>query len=163
MIFVEKIVAEDTSLFSDQSNTIRSTKRRSMSIGEAELRKTTTSAPSPSPLRSTFDRRDDSASHLDDPTLNGILDDFKGELSQLDPVSGSSLVLRDPSTPSRRAAIRSQTNGLILHTNNQQELLDKSPSTPTHPSSPTLTFHESEDPNDRTSVPSSPKIGRAHV
>jgi hypothetical protein len=161
LVFVDKMVAEDIAVSPEQSNTIRSSKRRSMSIGEAELRKAMGSAPSASPLRSTFDRRDDTPPHLDDPTLNGILDDFKGELSQLDPVSGSSLVLRDPSTPSRRAGIRPKTDGLILHTN-QEERLDNSSSTPTQPASPTLTlqipFYQSDDPSDRTSVPSSPII-----
>ena len=159
MVFVEKIVAEDISMSPEQSN--RSGKRRSMSMGEAELKKGMASTPSPSPLRSTFDRRDDTPSHLDDPTLNGILDDFKGELSQLDPVSGSSLVLKDPSTSSRRAGFRSRADGLTVHTNVQKRPV-KSPPTPTHPSSPTLTlqtpFDESEDPNDRTSVPSSPIV-----
>jgi len=37
-------------------------------------------------------------------SLHGILSDLKGVLSQLDPDSGSSLDLRDPSTPARRAA-----------------------------------------------------------
>jgi PH and SEC7 domain-containing protein len=161
MVFVDKVVVEDIGMSSQRSNTIKSGKRRSMSIGEAELKKAMTSTSPISPLRSTFDQRNDTPSHLDDPTLNGILDDFKGELSQLDPVSGSSFVLRDPSTP-RRAAFRSKTDGLILHTTNQEARLDKSSSTPTNSASSPLIlqipFHQTEDPSDRPSAPSSPII-----
>lgn len=162
VVFVDKMAADDIVMYSEQSNTIKSSKRRSMSIGEAELRKAMASASSASPLRSTFDRKDNTPSQLDDPTLNGILDDFKGELSQqLDPVSGSSLVLRDPSTPSSRTALRSKTHGLILHPNNQ-EALGKSSTAPTPSATPTLMlqvpFHQTDDPSDKTSVPSSPII-----
>lgn len=157
MIFVDKMAAEDATTSLEYSNTIKASKRRSRSIGEAELKKAMTSASSHPPLRSTTDN---TPSHLDYPALNGILDDFKGELSQLDPVSGSSLVLRDPSTPSRRAPFQSKTDGSVLLTNNQEEYPDSSPRA--HAASPTLTLqipsHQIDDLNDRTSAPSSPIV-----
>jgi len=148
MISLDKMVAE----VPVQSNTI---KRRSMSIGEAELKKAMVSVP---PRLSTSERRDDTPAHPDDTTLSGLLDDFKGELSQLDPVSGSSLVLRDPSTPPRRAAFRSKTDRFVLHTDHQEVYKSSS----THSTSPTLTLqipsHQIDDSTDRTSLPPSPII-----
>lgn len=77
-------------------------KRRSMSVGEFELKMAMEESSSATPL-------------LPDPqeegpawgNLHGIITDFKGELCQLDPVLRPSLDLRvrDPSTPSRQAAL----------------------------------------------------------
>jgi PH/SEC7 domain-containing protein len=160
MIFVDNAVAEGTAMSPERSYTIKPSKRRSMSVGEAELKKSVTSTPLGSPLRSQFDSRNNTLSHLEDPTFNGILNDFKGELSQLDPVSGSSLVLQDPST-SCRAALRSKTDGLLSHTKNQAHSDEYSP-TQKHLASPTLTLqiptHQLDESSDRTSVPPSPII-----
>jgi PH/SEC7 domain-containing protein len=159
IVFVDDVVEEGTAMPPERSNTIKPNKRRSMSVGEAELKKSATSTPSGCPLRSKFDPRNDTLPHLEDPTLNGILNDFKGELSQLETVSGS-LVLQDPST-SRRAAFRSKTDGLPLLTQNQEHPDESSP-VQKHSPSPTLTLqiptHQLDDPSDRTSVPSSPII-----
>jgi len=61
-------------------------KRRSMSVSETELK-------NPKPPAAD----DHETTQHWDATLNGIISDFKGELGQLDPVSGSLLDLQDPS------------------------------------------------------------------
>jgi len=72
-------------------------KRRSMSVSG-------TSDPKPK----------ENAAEWEDGSLHGLLDVFKGELSTLDPVSPASLDLRDPSTPARQHAYRSQANDPVL-------------------------------------------------
>ncbi|KAJ7925285.1 hypothetical protein B0H13DRAFT_1975846 [Mycena leptocephala] len=69
--------------------------RRSMSVGEVELKKIAAQA-----------RRTDS----DNPALSGILDEFQGQLNGLAPAAP--LDLRDPSTPARRAqyTVRAKTD-----------------------------------------------------
>ncbi|KAL6310459.1 hypothetical protein BKA93DRAFT_820881 [Sparassis latifolia] len=75
-------------------------KRRSMSVSDVDLKKVMAMAAGPSSGRVSGEtRRADGDLGLD---LNGILSEFQGELSQLDPNSVASLDLRDPSTPSRR-------------------------------------------------------------
>ncbi|KAJ7725837.1 hypothetical protein DFH07DRAFT_853529 [Mycena maculata] len=66
--------------------------RRSMSVGEVELKRIAATATAP----------------RHDPALTGILTDFQGQLDQLAPT----LDLKDPSTPARRAAYstRSKTD-----------------------------------------------------
>lgn len=119
-------------------------------MSDADLKRAMTEAASVAPLPRTSEviqRPKEDASNWADNTLHGILDDFKGELSQLDPGSGSSLDLRDPSTPARRAAFWTKTNGVILspHTLEDHQdgrlALNKVESTPTHPTTPTLTLH----------------------
>ncbi len=81
-------------------------KRRSMSVGDVELKQALAAslATASTPPQRAFG---------EDSTLNGILDDFQGELSQLETIS-TSLDLRDPSTPARRAAyMRSKTDGAV--------------------------------------------------
>lgn len=92
--------------FKKSSNHI---KRRSMSVGEIDdIKKNTAESSEPSKIPQGGGNRGW------DTTLNGILSDFKGELFQLDPIS-SSLELRDPSTPARRAAqSRSKADGLVF-------------------------------------------------
>ena len=85
-------------------------KRRSMSVGNADLH--VVSPSTPSYPRTPEPKKKDEHGRWDDTTLHGILDDFKGELSQLDPVSGSSLDLRDPSTPQRQSTLRSKADSL---------------------------------------------------
>jgi PH/SEC7 domain-containing protein len=86
------------------------TKRRSMSVGDADLHVVPPSTPSYP--RTPEPKKKDDHGRWDDTTLHGILDDFKGELLQLDPVSGSSLDLRDPSTPQRQSSLRSRADSL---------------------------------------------------
>ena len=76
-------------------------KRRSMSVGEFELKKAmeTSSSTTPLPKAGEMHSKDDST--ILDNSLNGIMTDFKGQLTQLDPHFVTSLDLKDPSTPSR--------------------------------------------------------------
>ncbi|KAG1816135.1 uncharacterized protein BJ212DRAFT_1568725 [Suillus subaureus] len=84
-------------------------KRRSMSVNDINLQNLNVSS-SPAP---TLPPKDSSPTELQawesSSSLHGILSDLKGVLSQLDPDSGSSLDLRDPSTPARRARLKTQT------------------------------------------------------
>lgn len=92
-------------------------KRRSMSVGEIDdMKKNTAESPEFSKITHGGDNR------VWDTRLNGILSDFKGELSQLDPIS-SALELQDPSTPARRAALgRSKTDEFVFsYTPNQDD------------------------------------------
>lgn len=89
-------------------------KRRSMSVGEIEIKKAMTESSLATPLPATSKTTENGERKGWDTTLNGILSEFEGELSQLDPIS-SSLELRDPSTPARRALLgRSKTDGLVF-------------------------------------------------
>ncbi|KAG1777746.1 hypothetical protein EV702DRAFT_969303 [Suillus placidus] len=78
-------------------------KRRSMSVSDIDLQKLNVPS-SPAP---TLPPKDSAPTEFQawesSSSLHGILNDLKGVLSQLDPDSGSSLDLRDPSTPARRA------------------------------------------------------------
>jgi len=110
MVFVDKVLPESTSTKQpESSSSINPTKRRSMSVGETELKKAMLTSSTPP----VVERKDVPAHHLGDTTLSHILVDFQGELSQLDPDHNSNLDLHDPSTPARRAA-RSKTNEHIL-------------------------------------------------
>lgn len=79
-------------------------KRRSMSVSDINLQQLNVPS-SPAP---TLPPKDSAPTELQawesSSSLHGILSDLKGVLSQLDPDSGSSLDLRDPATPARRAA-----------------------------------------------------------
>lgn len=84
-------------------------KRRSMSVGDADVH--VVSPSTPSYPRTPEPKKKDDHGRWDDTTLHGILDDFKGELLQLE-VSNSSLDLRDPSTPKRQCSLRSRADSL---------------------------------------------------
>jgi PH/SEC7 domain-containing protein len=78
-------------------------KRRSMSVSDLDVFKLTVES-SPAP---TLPPKDHCVpdGHVWESSLHGILSDFKGVLSTLDPDTGSSLLdLRDPSKSSRRVA-----------------------------------------------------------
>lgn len=142
MIFVDNAASPDTIRNKplESPTTSKALKRRSMSVGDAEVKKVMRALSLDSPLPPTPERKDDAPLRLNDSALNGILDEFKGELSQLDPVQGSSLDLRDPSTPARRAAFRSKTDGLTLSLRTQDSPeIQKSASLPS-PTSPVLTL-----------------------
>ncbi|KAL5523862.1 hypothetical protein ACEPAG_8035 [Sanghuangporus baumii] len=73
------------------------TKRRSMSVSEADLKKAMTG--SAERIRSSLNKDWDSGS---DYSGSGVIRDFKGELlSQLDCISSTTLDLKDPTTPKR--------------------------------------------------------------
>ena len=85
-------------------------KRRSMSVSDAELKKAMAIGASPSPLRITTDARALEGSPGWGMRLEGIMSQFRGELEQLESRS-TSLDLRDPTTPSKRPlAPRSQSD-----------------------------------------------------
>ncbi|KAH0827483.1 hypothetical protein J3R83DRAFT_4178 [Lanmaoa asiatica] len=79
-------------------------KRRSMSVSDLDIFKLSIES-SPAPTLSPKGHGVPQGQAWESSTsLNGILSDFKGVLSTLDPDTGSSLLdLRDPSKPSRRA------------------------------------------------------------
>jgi PH/SEC7 domain-containing protein len=127
MVFVDKIIPPEFThnRAPDTPTSIKAAKRRSMSVGEAELKKAmlaSSLSAAPPPI---IDKKHITAQHPGDTTLNNILDDFKGELSQLDPVQKSILDLRDPSTPARRAA-RSKIDTTVFDSTPRE--LERSPS-----------------------------------
>ncbi|EFI28119.1 Sec7 domain GEF [Coprinopsis cinerea okayama7 len=84
-------------------------KRRSLSVGQVDFKSVPTSPvpqskPQPPPPQPAEPNRP-STRGSDDSALHGILDEFRGQLSQLDPIQGS-LDLHDPSTPARQIAYR---------------------------------------------------------
>lgn len=73
-------------------------KRRSMSVSDADIKKAMAATASER-VKSSLSREWDSGSEY---SSSGIVKDLKGELSsQLDPISTSSLDLKDPSTPKK--------------------------------------------------------------
>ena len=62
-------------------------RRRSMSVSEVDLQQLST------PIA------EQNGNHRWDNNIHGIIRDFKGQLRQLDPISSSSLDLKDPATP----------------------------------------------------------------
>ncbi|KAJ2931496.1 hypothetical protein H1R20_g5601, partial [Candolleomyces eurysporus] len=90
-------------------------KRRSLSVGQADLKVPSVAASTMRALPKTPtreeeepQRRPDTAST--DDSLHGFLNEFRGQLSQLDPIASQNptLDLRDPSTPARQMAYRKQ-------------------------------------------------------
>ncbi|SJK97632.1 uncharacterized protein ARMOST_00885 [Armillaria ostoyae] len=118
-------------------------KRRSMSVGDAELKRSLTTPPEKSPMPKTPEpKRGASAGDL----FGGILNDFKGELSQLESTSNP-LDLRDPSTPGRRAAyLRSKTDSLVSSGRSDTSTLKHASLT-----APTLTLQLDEPEESKTS------------
>ncbi|KAG5645208.1 hypothetical protein DXG03_006726 [Asterophora parasitica] len=138
MVFVERTVSHDDSTPKTESLTAaKARKRRSMSVGDAELKKVMLATSSISPLPETPER----PTRIEDTTLNGILDVFKGELSQLDPVYGGSLSLQDPSTPARKLPSRAATDGLFSSTDVRPDTKKSNSPTSTSHTSPMLTLN----------------------
>ena len=79
-------------------------KRRSLSVGDADIKKPliTSSSLAQRSIREN--------SEWTDTTLHGIINDFKGQLSSLDPTNSTPLNLQDPSTPMRRLAYCAKIN-----------------------------------------------------
>ena len=82
-------------------------KRRSLSVGDADIKK-------PSLVQRSVREN----SEWTDTTLHGIINDFKGQLSSLDPTNSTPLDLQDPSTPTRGLAYRVTTNSDDLSLSN---------------------------------------------
>lgn len=82
-------------------------KRRSMSVSDIDVQKMNLqSSPAPTLPPKDYDTHTTTNGPAWESTssLSGILSDFKGVLSKLDPDPSSSLDLRDPCTPARRTA-----------------------------------------------------------
>ncbi|KAF9461278.1 hypothetical protein BDZ94DRAFT_822072 [Collybia nuda] len=141
MIFVESTKSSN-SKHPGPPHSLNIRKRRSMSVGEADFKGIVQKTHSNSPLPRTPERGNNIPLRLEDVTLNGILDDFKGELSQLDPISGS-LDLRDPSTPSRYVTLQSKADEPLFSPKLQEEPPEVARSNPVrnHIDSPTLILH----------------------
>lgn len=125
-------------MMSDETMTnVSATKAQSVSNGDMDAKTATSSTITPS--RTPEIQGKNVESQWEDTTFHGILNEFKGELSQLDPVIVSSLDLRDPSTPSRRrTAFRAQADKNILSSGLQDEQEDSDTvySTPSTPQTP---------------------------
>jgi PH and SEC7 domain-containing protein len=78
-----------------------SARRRSASVGDIERTKLTIGGSDPLPPPSELPRSAEPGKTSTEWDTSGIISMFKGELSQLDPISATSLEITDPSTPSR--------------------------------------------------------------
>ncbi|KAI6046151.1 hypothetical protein EDC04DRAFT_2865015 [Pisolithus marmoratus] len=123
-------------------------KRRSMSVSDIDSQNTDLqSSPPPALPPKGCDTNTDDRAWDSNSSLNGILSDFKGVLSKLDPDPSSSLDLRDPCTPSRKAtSTRLSSSGTRTHNVTQRDtkssiLPSVPPSTPPV-SLPTDSFSE---------------------
>ncbi|KIK67463.1 hypothetical protein GYMLUDRAFT_217799 [Collybiopsis luxurians FD-317 M1] len=166
MVFVEKLAPSDNATVKGKrrSSSISSTDFHSIVAGSSSSLYPRT--PERSPSRSPVAENDEATSRLagsraEDTTLNGILNDFKGELSQLDPISTSNLDLRDPTTPARRT--RSNTDSSVLSRNGGGE--PDSKRTSSILSAPTVTLQPpfrayDEEANDKLNPPSSAASAR---
>ncbi|KAG6842087.1 hypothetical protein C0991_002741 [Blastosporella zonata] len=151
MVFVERTLTnDDTTPKSDQINAAKARKRRSKSISEDELRRAMFTMSSASQRRPSVPR-------IDDITFTGILDDVKGELSQLDPAYGS-LDLEGPTTPTRKPTLRPTLDAPSQ--SNVRPEIKKTSSVPAPQTTPMLVLQipshqlESESPkNDTASSP----------
>jgi hypothetical protein len=141
----------------DVTPTLKPTKRRSTSISEADKFKNSSPLSTPMPHRIN-------ASRGEDAHLSGILDDFKGQLSQFESSQNSNLDLKDPTTlGGRRVATRSKTDGVLLTTGNLngKEAPTLRRATSSTPASPVLTISiptGSLDESVKKSEPPSPII-----
>ncbi|KAI6000564.1 hypothetical protein EDD15DRAFT_2159814 [Pisolithus albus] len=116
-------------------------KRRSMSVSDVDLQK---SSPPPALPPKSYDTNTNDPAWDSNSSLNGILSDFKGVLSKLDPGPASSLDLRDPCTPARKTTvIRPSSSGAYAQNVTQRDM--KSPVVPSVPPSTPL----NSDPEER--------------
>jgi PH/SEC7 domain-containing protein len=148
MVMVEKpvIPPEKNRLSEGSSKVSGHIKKRSLSVGDMQLRNalTATSSNTPPPASKDAQRREETPGW--DSRFNGIMSDFKGELSQLDPTSSSALDLRDPSTPSRQRSFPgSKTNHLFFSHNEINQDGRQRPSIYTPSPAPTLTLDLASD------------------
>ncbi|KAF8658264.1 hypothetical protein AX16_002040 [Volvariella volvacea WC 439] len=142
MVFVEKESIPPPSAAATKSNNYG--KRRSMSVSDVELKKAlaNVSMQTPLPPRPDPPRKENPSTRSEDAGLNGIINDFRGELSQLDPISGSSLELKDPCTPARREQLWSNKSEVALPSIASQghQPYKKRRPTSSQPTTPTLTL-----------------------
>lgn len=118
LVLVEKsVLVQEPVPISRTTTTANGTvtpKRRSMSVGDADLKKIVASSSVNHSLPPTPNQRQKPEHSKSEPsadtTLHNILDQFKGELSQLESTPGATLELQDPSTPARQLAYRRRTD-----------------------------------------------------
>lgn len=115
-------------------------KRRSMSVNDVDIQKMDCqSSPPPALPPKGYDTNTDDRAWDSNTSLNGILSDFKGVLSKLDPGPASSLDLRDPCTPARSpTSARPSSSGTRAQTVTRRDtklpvLPSVAPSTPLVP------------------------------
>ncbi|KAI0930571.1 hypothetical protein AcV5_007248 [Taiwanofungus camphoratus] len=115
-------------------------KRRSMSVSDVDLKKVMAAGSSSGRLSGEGSRTDNFLGW--DSALKGIISDFKGELSQLDPISVSPLDLRDPSTPPRRStlAVRALSENVTTRTSSLRPLPKPVASLPSRLPTPRVTL-----------------------
>lgn len=170
MVFVEKsslpppIPSKTTDMSPDLPNSAETIKRRSLSVGHADQKSSPATTPTvrshsrPPPVRN--EGRPDTAS-TDDSALHGILSEFRGQLSQLDPISVENPMfdLKDPSTPGRgqayRKKVKNERSSLSSST-----FQDSGVSSPVMPpsSSTSLTSMTTTTSSSSVSKPSSPEL-----
>ncbi|KAH7923717.1 hypothetical protein BV22DRAFT_1196481 [Leucogyrophana mollusca] len=126
---------------SDEGTFVSHVKRRSVSASEMDAQQAAgPSSPGP-PVLPPKDHQEIGESQTWESSLHGILSDFQGVLSQLDPDSGSLLDLRDPSTPARRAAYSRHKAGDVKTSDLDAPADSKSPTLPpVPPSTPIVTL-----------------------
>ncbi|KNZ80519.1 PH and SEC7 domain-containing protein C11E3.11c [Termitomyces sp. J132] len=159
IVLVERtLINESANSKPDPVNADKAKKRRSRSISENDLKKAMMIVTSSQPAATPENRR--SGPRIGDISFTGILDDFKGELAQLDPACGL-LDLQVPSTPGRKIAVRSATDGLHPDSNVRPEI-KKSNSVPTPSTTPMLMLqipsHQLETDSPKKDVISSPIV-----
>ncbi|KAG6812608.1 hypothetical protein H0H92_001959 [Tricholoma furcatifolium] len=101
MVFVERTLSNEDTASKLDIATLRARKRRSRSISESELKRVMGASSAPS----TVAERRPSVPRIDDIAFSGILEDFKGGLTQLDSAYNS-LNIERPSTPVRNTSPR---------------------------------------------------------
>ncbi|KAJ7594136.1 signal peptide peptidase-domain-containing protein [Mycena floridula] len=146
MVFVDHIPSSATqdNLEPPTSTSNGKSGRRSLSVGDADLKKMMAATPSPLP-RTQEVSSEDSPTKKGDRSTTAILTDFKGQLSHIDPSTSPTLELFDPSTPSRRSTFaKSKTNSYASdnYSENRSSPSSSRPSSMT-PVTPTLTFQSS--------------------
>ncbi|KAK2463293.1 hypothetical protein APHAL10511_004948 [Amanita phalloides] len=101
LVFIDPVPhSEAQGILPDTPATIITSKRRSLSVGDAYIKKSLTNVPAQ--LHGNDNRE------WTDNSLHGIINDFKGQLSSLDSKGSTPLDLQDPSTPAQCLAYRSK-------------------------------------------------------
>lgn len=130
MVFIDQASLPNPHEPPEETPNVNATKLRSVSDGDVDLK---TAASTITPSRAAEIKRKNADPQWEDTTFHGILNDFKGELSQLDPVFESPLDLRDPSTPSRRIRAQTDNTSGLQDEQEDSETLYSTPSTPQSP------------------------------
>ncbi|PFH45519.1 hypothetical protein AMATHDRAFT_184519 [Amanita thiersii Skay4041] len=134
-IYQDSAVLAPSGLMGRVLSVSTSSKRRSMSVGDVNLKRYTSEVHQAS-----------SNTGWEDTTLNGIINDFKGQLSSLDPVSCTALDLHDP------ASLARQTHSGVLLSSQEEPskpLLEVFPNTHWHNGLPST-----NEPDPNSSEPS---------